>query len=294
MPPAKILLQLDCDPQPSVFDSVVAADAGVDHLLRHGGVQPKDVQGLVQGAIFTRKPEELKYTAVFIGGSDVYQGEALLDAARASLFDPFRVSVMMDSNGSNTTAAAAVLTAKKELPLKGVVAVVLGATGPVGQRVARLLARQGAVVRVGSRDQGRAELVCQNLSAKEPGAELIPVGTASEDAKQAALQGTQVLVAAGAFGKQLLQEEEWRTSATLKVVIDLNAVPDEQTGTLGIGGVAVHEKGTDRDGIKCYGAVGVGGSKMKIHRAALQKLFESNDQVLNAKEIFDLGENTLG
>ena len=66
---AKILLCLDTDPQPSVFDAVVAVDAGVDQLLRHGGVTPDDVRNLVYGAMFTRGPAELKNTAVFIGGS---------------------------------------------------------------------------------------------------------------------------------------------------------------------------------------------------------------------------------
>ena len=34
---AKILLQLDCDQQPSTFDAIVALDAGAETLLRHGG-----------------------------------------------------------------------------------------------------------------------------------------------------------------------------------------------------------------------------------------------------------------
>ena len=38
---AKILVCLDTDPQPSVFDAVVAVDAGVDQLLRHGGVDSR-------------------------------------------------------------------------------------------------------------------------------------------------------------------------------------------------------------------------------------------------------------
>ena len=41
---AKILLCLDTDAQPSVFDGVVAVDAGVDHLFRHGGIKPEDVR----------------------------------------------------------------------------------------------------------------------------------------------------------------------------------------------------------------------------------------------------------
>ena len=112
----RILLQLDPDSQVSVFDSVVAVDAGTETLLRHASVSPDQVQSLVHGAIFTRGPEDLHNTAIFIGGSDVAQGEALLQAAVSSFFGPMRVSVMLDSNGSNTTAAAAVRVAAKECP----------------------------------------------------------------------------------------------------------------------------------------------------------------------------------
>ena len=61
--------------------------------------------------MFTRGPEDLHQTAVFVGGSNVSEGEKLLDDTRKCFFGPMRVSVMMDSNGSNTTAAAAVLAA---------------------------------------------------------------------------------------------------------------------------------------------------------------------------------------
>ena len=81
----KILLCLDTDPQPSVFDAVVAVDAGVDQLLRHGGVTPDAVRDLVYGAMFTRGPADLKNTAVFIGGTDVAAGEKLLAKARRVL-----------------------------------------------------------------------------------------------------------------------------------------------------------------------------------------------------------------
>ena len=49
-----ILIQLDVDPQPSVFDGVVAVDAGVAHLFRHGGIKPEAVRDLVYGVLFTR------------------------------------------------------------------------------------------------------------------------------------------------------------------------------------------------------------------------------------------------
>ena len=34
-----------------------------------------------------------------------------------------------------------------------------------------------------------------------------------------------------------------------------------------------------------YGAIGVGGLKMKIHKAAIARLFETNDAILDAAEI---------
>src|SRR5687768_15817152 len=115
----KILIQLDSDEQPSVFDAVVAVDAGADFLFRHGGVEPVDVRGLVHGPMFTRGPEELRRTAVFVGGSNVAAGDELLRAVRESFFGPFSVSVMVDANGANTTAAAAVLVARAHVPLRG-------------------------------------------------------------------------------------------------------------------------------------------------------------------------------
>ena len=163
----KILIQLDSDPQPSVFDRVVAIDAGADELFSYGGVKPEQVRDLVHGAIFTRGPKDLKHTAIFIGGSDVAAGEKLLAEVRKHMLPQFglRVSVLLDANGANTTAAAAVRAAARHLDLKAVKALVLGGTGPVGQRVARLLAGQGAEVRVGSRQKSRAENVCEAIRA---------------------------------------------------------------------------------------------------------------------------------
>ncbi len=95
----KILVQLDTDHNPSVFDRVVAVDAGVDELFSYGGVNAENVVGLVHGAMFTRSPQDLKNTAIFIGGSDVTAGEHLLAKVQATFFGPIRVSVLLDSNG---------------------------------------------------------------------------------------------------------------------------------------------------------------------------------------------------
>src|SRR5262245_49104282 len=179
----KILIQLDSDPQPSVFDRVVAIDAGADEVFSYGGVRPEQVQGLVAGAIFTRGPKDLKSTAIFIGGSDVSAAERLLVEVRRHMIPQFglRVSVLFDANGSNTTAAAAIRAASRHLNLQGAKALVLGGTGPVGQRAALILARHGAEVRVGSRQQAKSAGVCDVLRALVPGGKLEPVVAGTPD-----------------------------------------------------------------------------------------------------------------
>ncbi len=163
----KLLIQLDSDPQPSVFDQVVAYDAGADVVMAYGGVTPKEVREKIHGAIFTRGPKNLHRTALFIGGSNVALGEQLLAEACKHMLPQYglRVSVLLDSSGANTTAAAAVRSAARHLDLKETRALVLGGTGPVGWRVALLLARQGAEVRVGSREQSRAAEVVASIRA---------------------------------------------------------------------------------------------------------------------------------
>jgi hypothetical protein len=262
----------------------VAIDAGVDQLLRHGGVTEDAVRDLVYGAMFTRGPADLKNTAVFIGGSDVAVGERLLTKVRECFFGPMRVSVMLDSNGANTTAAAAVLVAKKHVPLRGAVVTVLAATGSVGRRVVRLLAHEGASVRVASRQLARAQEVCEAVHGILPAAWLDAFETSDEQSLRAVIDGAAVAIAAGAPGAELLPAEIRRKAVGLKLVIDLNAVPPA-----GVGGILPQDKAAERDGQTAYGAIGVGGVKMKLHKAAICRLFESNDFVLDAEEIYALG-----
>ncbi len=285
MPKPRILIQLDPDSHASVFDAVVAVDAGVEHLLQYHSVQPDQVRDLVHGAMFTRSPQDLASTAIFIGGSNVAQGEELLRRATKCFFGPMRVSVLLDANGANTTAAAAVLAAAKHVDLKGATATILAGTGPVGQRAARLLARQGAHVRLASRSLQKGEEACNSVRSRIPEANLQAVMTSSPSDTAAAVAGAQIVIAAGAAGIQLLSADVLKTATTLKVAIDLNAVPP-----LGIEGIEVMDKAKEHSGVICYGAIGVGGNKMKIHRAAIERLFTRNDLVLDAEEVFALGQ----
>jgi hypothetical protein len=278
----KILIQLDSDLQPSVFDRVVAIDAGTDEVFSYGCVKPEQVQGIVHGAIFTRGPKDLKRTAIFIGGSDVAAGERLYQEAFKHMLPEFGllVSVMLDPNGANTTAAAAVRVAGQHLDLAKTNALVLGGTGPVGQRVARLLAGRGCHVRVGSRQLTRSASVCESLHQRLPATRLEPVATGSPSELADAVAGQSLIVAAGAAGAVLLPKSARASCDALKVAIDLNAVPPS-----GIEGVDVRDTAAEKDGVICYGAIAVGGIKMKLHRAAIARMFESYDQALDAEKI---------
>ncbi len=284
-----ILIQFDTDVQASVFDAIVAADAGVECLLPRSAVQVSQVRDLVYGAIFTRGGDELRHTAIFIGGSDVSAGEAVLAQVRRTFFGPMRVSVMLDSNGANTTAAAAVLSAATHCPLAGADAMVLAATGPVGSRVVRLLALEGARVKVVSRNRARAEAVCRSVAERIEGAHLSAVEATSAAQLAADLARTKIVIAAGAPGVELLPAAARTSGGQLDVAIDLSAVPP-----LGLPGIEVTDRGTVRDGMNCYGAIGVGGTKMKIHKAAIRHLFESNNQILDAEEIYRIGQQLIG
>jgi hypothetical protein len=140
-------------------------------------------------------------------------------------------------------------------------------------------------VRVGSRQQARAAAVCEAIRAKVAGARVEPFATATDDSLRAALAGCALVIAAGAAGVVLLPRSVRTAFPDLRVAIDLNAVPP-----LGIEGVEVMDKAAERGGCLCYGAIGVGDTKMKTHKAAVARLFESNDQVLDAEEVYALAQ----
>ena len=276
----KLLLQLDTSPHPSVFDQVVAHDSRVDALMTYGGVTPKDVRELVHGCIFTRGPKNLHNTAIFIGGTDMAAGEKVLEAVQDSFFGPMRVSVMLDSNGSNTTAVAAV--AKLERAAGGVDgkrAVITAGTGPVGVRAAGLLAGRGADVVMTSRRLEYAQQVAAS-TAERFGGSIVAVRMADGTEASDTLEGANVLLNAGGAGICLVPKGAWAKRPELAAAADVNAVPP-----VGIEGVEVTDDGVEREGVTAFGALGVGGLKMKIHKACIARLFDRNDLVLDAETI---------
>ena len=280
----KLLFQLDTDAIPNTFDTVVAYDGGADHVTVHGGMTPKLVGKMVDGVIFTRAPKKKKNSAIFITGSDMGEGHALLEAVSNHFFDDFRVSVMLDSNGSNTTAAAAVAFARQHIDLKGKKVVILAGTGPVGQRAGVMLAKEGAEVVLTSRRIERAQSACDTM-ARHFDVSLSAAAASDEHSIRKVLDGANLIFSTGAAGVQMLDEKQWQDLPELSVIIDANATPP-----LGINGISMLDRGTSRHGKICYGALGFGGLKLEIHRECISRLFEQNDHVFDALEIFALAK----
>jgi len=281
----RLLLLLDSDPMPNAYDTIVGYDGGADHIVGYGGITPGNVGALIDGAVFTRGPSEKKHTAVFIGGANMAAGEKLLAAVTKRFFGNFRVSVMLDSNGSNTTAAAGVAQIAKAVALAGKKVVVLAGTGPVGLRAAALFAKEGAQVSLTSRDKQRAAAACHLIQARF-GVSPIPLLAVDNNARGATIRGADIVFAAGAIGVELLEERHWRDESTIGLIADCNAQPP-----LGVGGIDATDKGNTRQQKLAFGALGIGGLKLKLHRTCIAQLFQSSDQVLDAEEIYALAKS---
>jgi hypothetical protein len=281
----KILVHMEEDEKPSLFDQITAYDAGVDHVIPYGGVTTQDITGIVYGAMFTRGGEALRNTAIFVGGSKVKPAEDLLERVLKTFFGPVRVSVMFDANGCNTTAVAAVTKVLSRGEISGKTAVVLAGTGAVGMRVAVLLAKRGCPVVLTSRSLERAAEACDHLKARhQVNVEPAQAGT-GDDTTARALEGASIVIACGSPGARLAGRDVWSRLPSIEVMADLNAVEPS-----GIEGIRATDDGVPLEGKVVFGAVAIGGLKMKIHRRAVETLFGRNDLVLDLDHIDDIAQ----
>jgi hypothetical protein len=281
----KILIQLDTDEHPSTFDAIVAHDAGVDVLLRYGKIQPEAVRGLVQSAFFTRAPKDLANMAVWVGGSSVSAGEEVLEQVKKAFFGPFKVSAMLDSNGCNTTAATAVAKLAKEVELTGRV-VIVGA-GAVGLRAAALLEQEGCDVTISGIPADRFGADYRRARgltvAEQRGFDIVE--PEDDEALAKALDGASIVLAAGPAGVQLLPEKLWKSVGSAEVLADFNAAEP-----LGLEGTDANDEFETYDGKKVLGALAIGGPKMKVHKACIRRLFETNDVVLDIEGVYEVAK----
>ena len=284
----KILIQLDTDQHPSPFDAIAAYDADVDVVMRYGAITAENLEAVVQGAIFPRGPDGLANTAFWVGGSKVRDGEAVFEAAQKLFFKPFKPSIMLDSDGSNTTAAAAVARVRKTVDLKGARAAVIG-VGPVGLRTGELLRREGAevteftfppdVMKGGHRRAAGIPV------AQEAGFEVVEPG--SSDELDAALADHAVMFAAGPAGTQILRRSGWAQEG-VRVVVDYSAAEP-----VGVEGVDRGDALEEEDGVLKLGALAVGGPKMQVQKRCIQRMFEAKGTVMDLEGVYDVALEVL-
>ena len=166
--------------------------------------------------------------------------------------------------------------------LQGGRAVVTAGTGPVGVRAAGLLAKAGANVVLTSRRPEQSTKVIEGLQQRF-GDSVRAVKMADSSQAAAVIEGARMVLNAGGAGICLVPRDAWTGRAGLRAAADLNAVPP-----LGIEGIEVTDDGKEREGVIVFGALGVGGLKMKVHKACIARLFEQNDLVLDAETISEI------
>ena len=287
----RILLQLDTEEHPSPFDAIVAHDADVDVLLSHGNVKREDARALAQDAFFTRGPDDLKNTAIWVGGKHVAAGEEIFAEVQKAFFGPFKVSVMLDSNGCNTTAATTIARIAKSYDLDGKRAVVLG-LGSVGLRSAVLLQKEGCEVVVAPLP---ADLFDDDRPYRRPrgldAAEKLGLDTREPKDRselEATLEGAQVVLSAGPAGVEVLREDFWSEHPSIELLADYNAADP-----LGLGGTKATDDLVDYDGKLVLGALAIGGPKMKVHKTCIRRMFESNDKVFDTDTVYEVAKELV-
>lgn len=296
-----VLHMLDPMPHVSPFDINMAVDAGFDLIFPYDNVQPDQVNGLVQDAIFSRGPAGVKRTGIFIGGRDIGIALNMLETAKNAMVPPFVISVLADPSGAFTTAAALVACVEKQLKvrhgdeLKGAQAVVFGGTGPVGIATGVIASLAGANVTIV--DPFNIDVALDKAREYNSRCGSTLVGTyASSDADKARLVAqADIVFCTAKAGVQVLNASVLSDAMQLKVAGDVNAVPP-----LGIEGIKRMHNGepmihtvnsTSAVGI---GALAVGDIKYKLQNALLGSLLTTETPLyLDFRAAFDQARNLV-
>lgn len=267
----------------SPFDANMALDAGWITTLPYINVEPSEVQGLVQDAIFSRSTKNLKRTGIFIGGRDTKQAMDMLKTAKQSMVPPFEVSVFADPSGAFTTAAGMVAAVERELAakfstnLEGKNILVLGGTGPVGQVAAVISAKNGANVKLIGRQLEKTKNIV-DMCNNEFGEGEINIEAGADSDKAEYIKTADIVFATGAAGIELLSAELIAAAPQLKVAADVNAVPPS-----GIAGVDAFHNGDpikgSISGAVGLGALAIGNIKFQTQNMLLKQMISSEKPV---------------
>ncbi|MEG6509358.1 NAD(P)-dependent methylenetetrahydromethanopterin dehydrogenase [Methyloligella sp. 2.7D] len=278
----------------SPFDVNMAVDAGFDVVIPYTSVTVSDVAGLVQDAIFSRGPEGVKRTGVFIGGKKAIEALDMMDKAKAAMVPPFEISVFADPAGSFTTAAAMVACANKALQdkfstnLSGKRIAIYGGTGVVGFASAVISGLNGATpVLVGYDGPERVRRLAEESNARFA-ANLQYADGSTEEQKTEILKECDLTFSAGPAGRQLLTTRQLHEAKDLLVAADVNAVPPA-----GVEGVGINDNGEQIGDLKTVGigALAIGNVKYQTEAGLFKKMIESDKPLyLDFRDAYDLAQ----
>ena len=296
-----IIHMLDPMPNVSPFDINMAVDAGYDIVLPYSNVELWQVNGLVQDAIFSREPEGVKKTAVFIGGRDIDLAKQMLDAAKKAMVPPFEISVLADPSGAFTTAAALVACVEKELKdkhgmeLKDSRGIIFGGTGPVGIATGVMASLAGAdITLVDHQSVENAQNAANDYNAS-CGSSMKGTIAASDADKAYLLANIDIAFCTAKAGVEVLSDSILADTKSLKVAGDVNAVPP-----LGIRGLDLQDFGAPlthavaSDGAVGIGALAIGQMKYRTQQALLKLLLETDKPVfIDFREAFKIARELV-
>jgi len=262
----------------SPFDVNMALDAGFDTAIPYTSVTLDDVTGLVQDAIFSRGPEGVKRTGMFIGGKRAIEALDMMKRAKAAMVPPFEISVFTDPAGSFTTAAAMVACVKVALKerfsteLNGKRIAIFGGTGVVGFASGVIAAIDGAqATLIGYDGPDRVRKLAEEANARFS-VNIAHADGSTEEQKEELVRGADIIFAAGPAGKRLITLDQMKQAKHLRVVTDVNAVPPS-----GVEGVGVNDNATPIPGISAIGigALAVGNIKYKTEAGLFKEMIET-------------------
>ena len=262
----------------SPFDVNMALDAGFDTAIPYTSVTLDDVTGLVQDAIFSRGPEGVKRTGMFIGGKRAIEALDMMKRAKAAMVPPFEISVFTDPAGSFTTAAAMVACVKVALKerfsteFNGKRIAIFGGTGVVGFASGVIAAIDGAqATLIGYDGPDRVRKLAQEANARFS-VNIAHADGSTEEQKEELVRGADIIFAAGPAGKRLITLDQMKQAKHLRVVTDVNAVPPS-----GVEGVGVNDNATPIPGISAIGigALAVGNIKYKTEAGLFKEMIET-------------------
>jgi hypothetical protein len=292
-----VIIFLDTDKYASPFDMLVAIDLYPDaQIINYSNVEISDAKRLIQDAMFPRGPEGAKHTKVFIGGQNVDKALGILDAIKKSMFPPFELSIIIDPRGSNTTASSAVaktLQLFKEKgfgEFKGKTATILAGTGPVGVVAAKLYASEGGNVVLTSRKLDRAKAAADKINEEIRSKQVCGVQAATAEEIGAAIKDSDIILACGAAGIQLLPLSVLKKYGDkCKVLGDINAVPP-----LGIEGLKATHKGKEfTPGKFGLGALAIGPLKIQIEGEMFKRAVESPKGIVDYKAAYEIAKKLV-